>query len=316
MKIIDIECDIPTREVYEAELQSLDESGAEGTANYINIFGPKWAAEAGMSPEEFEDAQKSLTPLEVRRRITERSMEKNAMTEDTFIKMLDETGVIYACIGTGRHASIEHTAALAARHKERLIPWARISPKSGMPGVRALEHAVKELGIRGFEVSTFREQLYPNDKKYYPLYAKCVELGLPVRIYCTMNYAPDRAMDFGRPIYLDEVARDFPELTIIAALGGWPWVPELVGLARRHQNIYIDLAAHRPKHVAIPGSGFEMLLQYGNTLLQDRMVFASAWITLGLPLDQIIRETLALPLKESVKPKWMYDNAAKILKVG
>jgi predicted TIM-barrel fold metal-dependent hydrolase len=269
-----------------------------------------------MPLEEFEEAKRTMTPLEVRRKIAERSIEKNAMTEEAFIKMLDDAGVVYACIGTGRHASIEHTAALASRYKDRLIPWARISPKAGMPGVKALERSVKELGIRGLEVSTFREQIYPNDKKYYPLYAKCVELDIPARIYCTMNYAGDRAMDFGRPIYLDEVACDFPELTIIAALGGWPWVPELVGLARRHRNIYIDLAAHRPKHVAKPGSGFEMLLQYGNSLLQDRMLFASSWITLGLPLDQIIKETLELPLKESVKPKWMYENAARILKLG
>jgi predicted TIM-barrel fold metal-dependent hydrolase len=122
-------------------------------------------------------------------------------------------------------------------------------------------------------------------------------------------------MDFGRPIFLDEVARDFPELTIIAALGGWPWVPELVGLARRHRNIYIDLAAHRPKYIAKTGSGFEMLLQYGNTLLQDRMLFASSWMTQGLPMRQVIEETLELPLKESVKQKWMYENAARLLKL-
>ena len=316
MKVIDIECDIPTREVYEAELKSLYESGAEGTANYIHIFGPKWAAEAGMPLEEFKAIKKVLTPLEVRRKITERSIENNAMTEEAFIRMLDEAGVEWACIGTGRHASIEHTAELAARHKDRLIPWARISPRTGVKGVRELERVVKELGIRGLEVSTFREQLYPNDKKYYPLYTKCVELDIPARIYCTMNYASDRAMDFGRPIYLDEVARDFPELTIIAALGGWPWVPELVGLARRHGNIYIDLAAHRPKNVAKPGSGFEMLLQFGNTLLQDRMLFASSWITQGLPILQIIEETLDLPLKETVKSKWMHENAARLLKLG
>jgi predicted TIM-barrel fold metal-dependent hydrolase len=315
MRVIDIECDIPTRQVYEAELKSLDESGAEGIANYINIFGPKWAAEAGMAPEEFEEDKKVMAPLDLRKKIVQKTIDR-AMTEEAFIRMLDEAGVVYACIGTGRHASIEHTAELASRHKDRLIPWARISPRAGVQGVRALEHAVKELGIRGLEVSTFREQLYPNDKKYYPLYTKCVEMDIPARIYCTMNYASDRAMDFGRPIFLDEVARDFPELTIIAALGGWPWVPELVGLARRHGNIYIDLAAHRPKNVAKPGSGFEMLLQFGNNLLQDRILFASSWITLGMPLGQIIKETLELPLKDSVKPKWMFDNAARILKLN
>jgi predicted TIM-barrel fold metal-dependent hydrolase len=312
MKVIDIECDIPTREVYEAEVKSLEASGTQGLGNYINIFGPKWAAEAGMSTAEFEEAKKKMEPLELRKMISEKSIE-NAMSEEAFIQALDKAGIVHACIGTGRHASIEHTAELAERHKDRLIPWVRISPRDGMEGVRTLDRSVRELGIRGLEVSTFRERLYPNDKKYYPLYAKCVELGIPARVYCTMNYASDRAMDYGRPIYLDEVARDFPELIIIAGLGGWPWVAELVGLARRHRNLYIDLAAHRPKYVAKPGSGFEMLLQFGNSLLQDRILFASSWMTLGMPLEQIVQETLELPLKESVKPKWMYENAAGLL---
>ncbi|MBW2084940.1 MAG: amidohydrolase [Deltaproteobacteria bacterium] len=313
--VIDIECDIPTREVYQADLDSLEQSGDQGMANYINIFGPKWASDIGMSPAEFEEAKETIGPVKLRRMITEKAMEK-AMTEEEFIRMLDDAGVTYACIGTGRFASFEHTARLAEKHRDKLIPWCRISPHLGMAGVRKLEYCVKELGFKGLEVSTFRERLYANDKKYYPLYAKCVEMNIPIRVYTTMNYATDRAMDLGRQIYLDEVARDFPELPIIAGLGGWPWVPELVGLARRHTNLYIDFAAHRPKYIAKPGSGFEMLLQFGNTLLQDRILFASSWMTLGLPLKQIIQETKELPSKDSVKPKWLYENAARILKLG
>jgi predicted TIM-barrel fold metal-dependent hydrolase len=312
--VIDIECDIPTREVYQADLDSLEESGDQGMANYINIFGPKWAADIGMSLAEFEEAKKAMGPAKLRRMITQKAMEE-AMTDQEFIQMLDDAGVTHACIGTGRFASVEHTAMLADKYKDRLLPWCRISPHLGMAGVKKLEHCVKELGFRGLEVSTFRERLYANDKKYYPLYAKCVELDIPIRVYTTMNYASDRAMDFGRPIYLDEVARDFPELTIIAGLGGWPWVPELVGLARRHPTIYIDFAAHRPKYIAKPGSGFEMLIQFGNTLLQDKILFASSWMTLGLPLKQIIQETEELPLKDTVRPKWMYENAARLLKL-
>lgn len=310
--IIDIECDIPTREVYEADMRAYDVMEDHGLGNYINIFGPKWAEEAGLSAEEFEEARKSLGPAKLRKKIEEANMEK-ALTEEAFIKMLDEAGVDYACIGTGRCASMEHTAELAGKYKPKLIPWCRIDPRLGMEGVRKLEFGVKELGIRGLEVSTFRDLLYANDKQYYPLYAKCVELAIPVRIYATMNYASDRAMDLGRPVYLDEVASHFPELTIIAGLGGWPWVPELVGLARRHSNVYIDFAAHRPKYLAKPGSGFEMLLQFGNTLLQDRILFASSWMTLGLPIKQIVQEVMNLPLKEEVKQKWMYENAAGLL---
>ena len=314
--IIDIECDIPTKEAVEASFES-HESGARqetGMINYWNLFGPRWAAEIGMTLAEFEEAKKTLGLKKLARMVKEKSLEK-AMTNEQFLHMLEEAGVTYACIGTGRWASNEHTASLAKESKGRLIPWARIGPTEGMAGVRKLEHCVKELGFRGFVVSPFREKIYVNDKKYYPFYAKCVELNIPMRTHTSMNYATDRAMDFGRPIHLDEVARDFPEMTIIAGLGGWPWVPELVGLTRRHQNIYIDLAAHRPKYVKVPGSGFEMLLHFGNTVLQDKILFASSWMTLGFPLKQVIQEMEELPRNEGVKKKWMYGNAARILKL-
>lgn len=310
--VIDIECDIPTREVHQAYIDSLGDHDSPGMANYINIFGPRYASDVGMSSAEFDTLRKRMPPADLQKMIAEKAAE-SAMTDDAFIDMLDDAGVAYACIGTGRCASLEHTADLAARFNPRLIPWGRISPHEGKAGVAELTRCVKDLGFKGLEVSTFRERLYANDKKYYPLYAKCVELSIPARIYTTMNYATDRAMDLGRPIYLDEVARDFPELVIIAGLGGWPWVPELVGLTRRHANIYIDFAAHRPKYLAKPGSGFEMLLQFGNTLLQDRILFASSWMTLGLSLREIIAEVEALPLKDSVKRKWLYENAAHVL---
>lgn len=312
--VIDIECDIPTRETVQKELESIGSGDAKGMVNYLNLFGPRWAADIGMSLAEFEEAKKTLGVGKLWRRVAEKALEK-AMSEEAFVRMLDEAGVVVACIGTGRFATVEHTASLARKYKGRFIPWIRISPHEGMAGVRKLEVAVNELGIRGFEASPFREKIYVNDKKYYPFFAKCVELNIPMRSHTSMNYATDRSMDLGRPVYLDEVACDFPELTIIAGLGGWPWVPELVGLARRHQNVYIDLAAHRPKYIGNPGSGFETLLQFGNTVLQDRILFASSWMNLAMPMKQIIQETEELTRNETVKRKWMYENAARILKI-
>lgn len=79
--------------------------------------------------------------------------------------------------------------------------------------------------------------LAASDRRYYPLYAKCVELDIPVRIYTSMNYANDRPYDIGHPRHLDQVGIDFPELRIIAGLGGWPWINDMVGLLRRHPNL-------------------------------------------------------------------------------
>ncbi len=314
MMIIDLECDIPTREIHEADLATFEAAPDDGMANYLNIFGRKWAADAGMSEAEFDEARARLEPMEVRKLIARRAAE-TAPDESEFIAMLDAAGIDRACIGTGRHASVEHTLDLAARYPDRFIPWGRINAREGMAGVRRLEMLVKERGLRGLEISCFREGLYANDKKYYPLYAKAVELGIPTRVYCTMNYDANKAMDLGRPLYLDEVCRDFPELKVIAALGGWPWVPELVGLARRHQNVYIDLASHHPAHIGREGSGWEMMLQFANTLLQDRMLFASGWMTLGMAPKEVVEHFRALPIRDHVRPKWMGGNTANLLGV-
>ncbi|MGH3393566.1 MAG: amidohydrolase family protein, partial [Streptosporangiaceae bacterium] len=152
-----------------------------------------------------------------------------------------------------------------------------------------------------------------SDRRYYPLYAKCVELGIPVRIYTAMTYANDRPYELGHPRHLDQVAMDFPELTIIAGLGGWPWVSDMVGLLRRHGNLYADTAAHRPRHFATRGSGWEQFLQFGNTLLQDKIMAGLSWTLLGMSMTDIIQEYLDLPLKDTVKEKWLYANAARIL---
>jgi hypothetical protein len=109
------------------------------------------------------------------------------------------------------------------------------------------------------------------------------------------------------------VCVDFPELTVIAGLAGWPWVNEMVALVRRHPNMFVDTAAHRPRHFATPGSGWEMFLQFGNTVLQDKVMVGLSWRTVGQPIDVLVNEYLDLPLKDAVKEKWLYNNAARVL---
>ncbi|MFC1940037.1 amidohydrolase family protein, partial [Chloroflexota bacterium] len=241
-----------------------------------------------------------------------------------FVKELDEAGVEWGLIEAGvewggsESESNEQTAAVVAQFPNKFIGIAKVNPHEGMKAVRELERAVRELGLKYLLASPYRYGLRPNDKKYYPLYAKAIELNIPVCAYITMNYRTDLPMDIGRPLYLDEVAMDFPEMRIIAGWGGgggWPWVPEMIGVARRHQNVFINTSAHRPKHLATPGSGWEMLLQFGNTLLQDRIVFASQWASYweyskGV-VKKVIEEMRALPLKEEVKEKWLYKNASR-----
>lgn len=191
----------------------------------------------------------------------------------------------------------------------QIFAW--IDPRDGMRGVRELERLVREEGATGLRVSSLYNNLAASDRRYYPLYAKCCELEIPIRVYTAMTYANDRPYELGHPRHLDMIAVDFPELRIIAGLAGWPWVGDMVALLRRHPKLYCDTAAHRPRHFGTPGSGWEQFLQFGNTLLQDKVMTGFSRYLFNCPYEELIAEYRALPLKEHVLEKWLYGNAAR-----
>jgi predicted TIM-barrel fold metal-dependent hydrolase len=151
----------------------------------------------------------------------------------------------------------------------------------------------------------------PHHPLMYPLYATCVELDIPIWFHLSINYSTN-TMEVERPIYLDIVAQDFPELKMIAGHGGWPWVEEMVAVAWRNPNVYIDIASYLPKYLSMPGAGWEALLRYGNSILQDRVLFGSTWLFMGQTIKQLADGIIELPLKDEVKHKWLYGNAAKL----
>ena len=286
VRIIDMECNVPRQAPGEAEPgQATPESASErpagyGMANYGRIF---------RSRREGDDSPK--------------------MAIDAFVDRLSTLGIERA-VPFG--ISNDEIAALLRTYPERFLGLARISCLQGMRGVRELEQRVRQEGFHALGVSALVDCLPASDRRYYPLYAKAAELGIPVRIYASMNYATDRPYDLGHPRHLDQVAMDFPELTIIGGLGGWPWVNEMVALVRRHPNLHVDTSAHRAKYLGQPGSGWEMLMQFGNTLIQDKVLIGISAGLVGQPYETLIQEYLTLPLKDSVKEKWLYRNAARI----
>jgi uncharacterized protein len=213
----------------------------------------------------------------------------------------------------GLKVSNEDVASFCREHGPRFIGFAGVDPNKGMPAVRELEHAVKELGLRGLNLQCFENKLRINDAKMFPLYAKCIELDIPVNIHCSTNFSTATSMDYGRPIYLDEVMVHFPELRVVASPPGFPWVSELIAVAWRHANVNIGLVAIRHKYLAVPNSGYEMLLQYGNTVLKDQIIYGSAYPM--MPIARSLAEIDELPLKDGVRQKWLHDNAARLLGV-
>jgi predicted TIM-barrel fold metal-dependent hydrolase len=114
-----------------------------------------------------------------------------------------------------------------------------------MAAVRELRRCVRELGFRALRIVPWLWDLPPDDRRYYPLYAECIELGIP---FCLQvgHTGPMRPSEPGRPIpYLDRVALEFPELTIVGGHIGWPWTAEMIALATKYPNVYIDTSAYR-----------------------------------------------------------------------
>ncbi|HEV8438602.1 MAG TPA: amidohydrolase family protein [Methylomirabilota bacterium] len=291
-RIIDMECSVPRGGASEGEpaAASPEPGGVDpgqpagyGMANYARIF-------------------RSRRPG---------ADHRPAMDLDAYVAMLAKLGVVRA-VPFG--VSNEETAGLLRRYPDRFLGLARISIGSfkGMSGVRELERLVRDEGFHALGVSALVDGIPASDRRYYPLYTKAAELGVPVRIYSSMNYANDRPYDLGHPRHLDQVAMDFPELRIIGGLGGWPWVNEMVALVRRHPNLHVDTSAHRAKYLGQPGSGWEMLMQFGNTLIQDKVLVGMSAGLVGQPYETLIQEYLDLPLRDTVKEKWLYRNAARV----
>ncbi len=312
-KVIDLRLDVPLSVDEMAEMikyfvLSEDKSGI---ANYIHIFGPQWETTIGASFEELEQQAKALSGEDLDEWL-KNIARKMTITPEQLEQQLNDAGIEFGLVETDDN---DKTAGLISSLPHKLKGVTLFDPFAGTAGIREMERAIKELGFVAVYASPYRWGIKADDPLFFPAYAKAAELNVPVFIYTAMNYRTDYPMDIGRPLYVDKVARSFPELKIIASCGGWPWVPELIGLARRHRHVYIDTSSHRPKYLSVPGSGFEMLMQFGNTLLQDRIVFASGVGDLGLPIGQIVQEMKELPLKESVKEKWLYKNAVELFEL-
>ena len=167
------------------------------------------------------------------------------------VHALESAGVTRALLSAwwgpeGALISNDEVAASVRAHPDRFVGVASVDLLRPMEAVRELRRAVKQLGLRALRMLPWLWNLPPNDRHYYPLYAECIELGIP---FCLQvgHTGPLRPSEPGRPIpYLDEVALDFPELTIVGGHIGFPWTDEMIALATKYPNVHIDTSAYKP----------------------------------------------------------------------
>ena len=225
-------------------------------------------------------------------------------------EILRESGVDYAVvlaevspITTG--VTTNEYVAEFCRGSDRLIPFANINPFTVARPAQELERCVKELGFRGLKLYPTYQYFYPNDPLLYPVYAKAQELGIPVMFHTGSSVFRGSRLKYGDPLYLDDVAVDFPDLVIVQAHSGRGfWYDRAAFLARLHPNVYMEVSGLPP----------HKLLDYFPELerLADKVIFGSDWP--GVPgIKANIEAIRALPISEEAKAKILGENAARIL---
>jgi len=313
-KIIDALCYVPTEEI----VLDLPVSLPPQMARYWkDIFGPRFAPLIGMTAQELYEMKITMSEAELQKALAPK-MKSMSMKLEKFVAQLDEMGVEKAVIfnldeetPSGlKGLPNDYYADVVKQYPNKFIGVAGIDPMKGMAAVKEIRRSY-DLGLRGIGIRPFMFGIPPHHAKMYPLYATCVELDIPIWFHTGINYSTNN-MEVERPIYFDIVAQDFPELKIIAGHAGWPWIPEMMAVAWRNKNVYIDIASIEPKYLGMPGSGWETLMQLGNSVLQDKILFASTWLFMGRTIKQLADGIMELPLKETVKKKWLYDNAARL----
>ncbi len=186
---------------------------------------------------------------------------QNGLSVDQHLALLDEAGIDRALVlaqiaGSPKvegsySVPVEYVASLTKEHPDRFRGLCGVDPTAGMSGVRHLEDAVSEHGFVGAHGYPHWFDLAPDDRRWYPIYSKCCELNIPIMLqvgHCLV-YSKQRPLrSVGRPITLDTVACDFPELKLVGIHIGWPWTEEMISVAYKHENVYIASDAYAPKH--------------------------------------------------------------------
>lgn len=202
--------------------------------------------------------------------------------------------------------SNDHVAEIAAKFPKRFVPFAGVDPNKGMDAVREITRAARDLGMKGVSLDPYMHRAPADDRIYFPIYAKCVELNLPVILTAGPGaFVRQSVMADASPATIDVVARHFPELTIIASHGCYPYVLEMISVALRNENVYFEFSGYE----LFPGA--ENYVKAANTIIPKKVLFGSAH-----PLthfnDTIARHS-TLDYTPEARENVYYNNGRRLL---
>ena len=235
-----------------------------------------------------------------------------ALPIDATLKAMDDAGVEHAMLcawssPSGMLIGNDEVADIVAAHPDRFTGVAAVDLRYPVAAVQELRRAIQDLGLRALRVVPWLWNLAPDDRRYYPLYAACVELGIP---FCTQvgHTGPLCPSEPGRPIpYLDTVLLEFPELVVVGGHVGYPWIDEVISLAMKYPNFYIDTSAYAVHR--LPSALIEYLRGHGRT----RILFGTNWPMLSAA--RCLERIDDLRLDEATTALFLGGNAERIFKL-
>ena len=223
------------------------------------------------------------------------------------IAEMDRWGIEQAMLGISGPNSTNLEAC--RKYPNRFFASYGANPNNGMAEVRKIRELHKEHGLKA--VTGFPSGLCPqvplNDKKYYPIYATCVDLDIPICL-CVGVPGPRIPMEPQKVEHIDEVCWFFPELKFVMRHGGEPWVDLAVKLMLKYPNLYYSTSAFAPKHYP------KSIIHYANTRGADKIMYAG-YFPMGLSLERIFTDMQNVPFKDEVWPKFLRENAQRVFKL-
>jgi uncharacterized protein len=269
----------------------VDVAGVGAIDCWVNVFTPA------------DSARQPAFVTRVAADYFHRETEVRASTPlDELVSQMDAAGITGGIL-TLDAANPQPIADMAAQHPGRFRLSAVIDPMQGIEAVRTVERLVEEYGVALIRLVPFLFNRPPNDKVCYPIYAKCIELGVPVSVNTGIP-GPPMPAEPQRPLYLDEVCLFYPDLVLIMAHGADPWWGEAIRLLLKYPNLYMMTSAYLPKY--LPAE----LIHFMNTRGPDKVLFATDFPF--LPFDRAVESARALPLRPGILQRYLGDNARRV----
>ncbi len=242
---------------------------------------------------------------------------RGGVTVEDYLGRMDRAGIQRSLLIAVRAGDINKAGgfevpysrvhAVCQQHPERFSGLAGVDPFRGMQGLRDLEQAVTEFGFVGAHLYPHWCELAPDHAKYYPYYAKCCELDIPIMMQVGHNlvYSRQRRLpSVGRPICLDQVAIDFPELRLIGIHIGIPWTEEMISMCWKHENVYTAGDAYAPKYWP------EAFVHYANSYGREKVMFGTDWPVIDP--ERAVQEVEELGFRDGAKRLLMRENALRV----